>query len=506
MKDRHSSYPVLTEEMKKSTPNKECLSLIPDELVREFKAFVLDKGEKAVTIAAVDPDNQTLRRFTADRFGDAVSWFRASDEDIANVLRNYPRDFKAEITSLMEKNVGTNGYTTAVVERLIQYAIQENASDVHIEPTKNETVVRFRVDGILHKVLSFPKDTHQPIVARLKIIANLKIDEYRRPQDGRIEPEGLSNTSLRISTVPTLYGEKVALRLLDDSHENFDVARLGFSKEQVEILRRNIEKPFGMVVTSGPTGAGKTTTLYALMNLLEREGINISTLEDPIEYTLEQANQIQVNPRVGLTFTSGLRSLLRQDPDVIMVGEIRDTDTVGMAANAALTGHLVFTTIHTNDASSVLTRFLEMEVEDFVVSTIINLVIAQRLVRKVCDGCGKAEKISPAILKKIEERADVVSELSSRGMSINSLKTKKFRSGKGCDFCLGTGYRDRIGIFELLEPNQKMCDLVLEHASADKIRAVARESGLRDIISDGIGKILEGKTTFEEVLRTTRVA
>src|SRR3989344_55800 len=316
----------------------------------------------------------------------------------------------------------------------------------------------------------------------------------------------MPDTSIRISTAPTLYGEKAALRIMDDSHKNLTLANLGFSQAHEELLRRNAEKPFGMIVTSGPTGSGKTTTLYGLLNLLKKDDINISTLEDPVEFAVNGVNQIQVNPRFDLTFASGLRSLLRQDPDVIMVGEIRDSETVVMAANAALTGHLVLTTIHTNDAPSVFTRFLEMKVEDFVVSSIVNLVIAQRLLRKVCDGCGKEGKISPAVLKKIEERKDVVFELESRGINSNSLKTKKLRSGKGCDFCLGTGYRDRIGIFELLEPNQKMCDLVLEHASADKIRDAARESGFRDIIADGIGKILEGKTTFEEVLRTTRVA
>lgn len=503
--NRGTIYTSLPEEEKRRLPSSHALDLMPAELVREFRAFVFEAIENLpVKIAALSPENQSLRQFARTRLGEKIEWFKAENEDIEWVLQNIPKNIKADIDALTRIDGGTNGSITKIVDRVLKGALEEKASDIHIEPLRTITAIRYRVDGILHTVSELPREMHPSLVARLKILANLKIDEYRRPQDGRIEPEDMPHVSFRISTIPTLYGEKAALRLLNDSHKNFSAEKLGFSKENEETLLRNVEKPFGMIVTSGPTGSGKTTTLYALLSLLRKEGINVSTLEDPVEYSVAGVNQIQVNPRFDFTFASGLRSLLRQDPDVIMVGEIRDSETAVMASNAALTGHLVLTTIHTNDAPSVFSRFLEMKVEDFVAASIINLVIAQRLVRKICDSCSVNKKLDLSVIKKIEERGDVIKTLEKTGRNMGVLGKTKFKIGRGCDLCFKTGYNSRIGIFELLELNKEIHDLALEHASAGKIREAAEKHGFKDMLEDGIEKIFAGLTTFEEVMRVTK--
>lgn len=485
-------------------PAQDILDIMPPQLIEEFRAFIFDMKPEGVNIAAVNPNDASLRNFARSRFGEKISWFQTSAEDIAEILKLVPRNIGADVESLAAVDGGTNGSTTKIIDRIIKGALEERASDIHVEPLRSSTVIRFRIDGVLHTVVTLPRDFHSALIARLKILANMKIDEYRRPQDGRIEPENLPQISLRVSTIPTLYGEKVAMRLLDDSHRDLLIAKLGFSPEHESIIRRNIEKPFGMIVSSGPTGSGKTTTLYALLNLLKRDGINISTLEDPVEYPLGGVNQIQIDPRFEFTFSSGLRALLRQDPDVIMVGEIRDSDTVIMASSAALTGHLVLTTIHTNDAPSVFTRFLEMKVEDFVAGSVVNLVIGQRLVRKVCDNCAVTKKLDKILVAKIKERRDVVRALEAAGKSANEISNMKVRTGRGCALCLKTGYSGRIGIYEVLELDKTIHDLVLAHSTPERIKEEAEKLGFRDMLQDGVQKIFNGITTFEEVLRTTK--
>jgi type II secretory ATPase GspE/PulE/Tfp pilus assembly ATPase PilB-like protein len=503
-KKKKKKYPSLPKQFKWKVPPPSILDLMSLDLMKEFKAYVVGKNKEHVKIAALDPDDKALRTFVKERFGKNIFWYQLGKEDLEYILKTQKVDFKKDISGLVTRSNNGNGYTVSIVEKIIAYALSKKVSDVHVEPERTETVVRFRVDGVLHKVISLPKEMHIAVVARFKILANLKIDEYRRPQDGRIEPEGFSDTSLRISTIPTLHGEKVVLRVLDDSHKNLVPQILGFSEGHIDTLMNNVNKPFGMIVASGPTGSGKTTTLYALLNLLKKDGINISTLEEPIEYALKGVNQIHVRPNMGLTFSSGLRSLLRQDPDVIMVGEIRDTDTIVMASEAALTGHLVLTTMHTNDAPSALIRFLEMKVDDFVASSIVNLIVAQRLVRKVCDKCAKQKKLSAVVLKRIKERKDVLDLLEKQGKPFDKISKQKFTVGEGCEHCLGTGYRDRVGIFELLETNKEIGELILGRASSEKIKAVAEKHGFKDMLYDGLDKIFNGTTTFEEVLRTTR--
>jgi len=485
--------------------NKESSDLMPWEVIKEFKAFILEKNPEGIKIGAVDPENKSLQQYIRQRFGDNVTWSRITEEDLSSILKNHTYDFKTDILELISNSPATNNNIIKIVDKTIKYSFNKKASDIHIEPIKNEAVVRFRIDGTLQTMFTMPINVYQAVVARIKILANLKIDEYRFPQDGRIEPEDFYNTSLRVSTMPTLFGEKIAMRVLDDSHKNLSLSKLGLSEEQERIILGNIEKPFGMVIASGPTGSGKTTTLYALLQLLKKDGLNISTLEDPIEYILMGVNQTQINPRAKLTFPSGLRALLRQDPDIIMVGEIRDSETSVMATNAAMTGHLVFTTIHTNDAPSSFIRLLEMKVEDFVVSSTVNLVIAQRLVRKICKSCAKKRKLSPAIFNKIMERKDIVAALEKRKENlVSELEKHTFYVGAGCEECLGTGYLSRIGIFELLQPNKEIHDLILRHESADVIKSAAEKNGFQDMITDGIEKVFKGITTFDEVLRTTK--
>lgn len=504
---KEAVYNTDSQSFTNTTPPLDLLTLIPRNIIQELGCFVFEKNADTIKVAALEPKNPVMRNFMLKHFASQkIEFYKTDNEKLEQILKIFPRNFKEEIEELSQPSTGVNGNVIKIVDSIIAYAIAEKASDIHIDPLRNETAVRFRVDGILHRVSTINRDLHQAVIARLKILSNMKIDEYRRPQDGRIEPENMPDTSIRISTAPTLYGEKAALRIMDDSHKNLSLQSLGFSPVHEELLRRNAEKPFGMIVTSGPTGSGKTTTLYGLLNLLKKDDVNISTLEDPIEFAVNGVNQIQVNPRFDLTYASGLRALLRQDPDVIMVGEIRDSETVIMAANAALTGHLVLTTIHTNDAPSVFTRFLEMKVEDFVVSSIVNLVVAQRLLRKICGKCAKSRPLTELLIKKMKTRKDFMEALERNGKNISDMAKIQFRIGSGCETCLGTGYSGRIGMFELLELNPEIHDLILQHAPAEKIKAAAEKEGFKTMIHDGIEKVFAGVTTFEEILRTTRTA
>lgn len=482
------------------------LELMPRVLIEEFRAFIFEREPK-IKVAAVNHKNPALQQYLNKKLGRNLEWFQVTEEDIISILKNCKKDFKSDILQLASTANDSNNNITRVVDDIISFAFVEKASDIHIEPKRDEILIRFRLDGVLHTVCKLPKNTHPALLARLKIVANLKIDEHLHPQDGRIEPENFPDASLRISILPTLFGEKVALRILDDTDKNLSIHQLGLSEEQRDVVLENIEKPYGMIITSGPTGSGKTTTLYALLQLLKKEGVNISTLEDPIEYLLEGVNQTQINPRINLDFAVGLRSLLRQDPDIIMVGEIRDSETANMAANAALTGHLLFSTLHTNDAASAFPRLLDMKVEDFIITSIINLVIAQRLVRKICDHCAEMKKLDPIILKKIKERKDILAVLEEKEKGLaDSLKEREFRTGKGCEKCFQSGYIGRIGIFELLKPTKKIQALVLSHKSSEEIEAAAEKEGFKNMMFDGIEKVFKGQTTFSEVLRVTRNA
>ncbi|MBW2645017.1 MAG: type II secretion system ATPase GspE [Deltaproteobacteria bacterium] len=380
-----------------------------------------------------------------------------------------------------------------LVNLTLAQAVKARASDIHIEPYQSELKVRYRIDGVLYNTLALPKRVQSTLISRVKIMAKLNIAEKRLPQDGRIEIKiAEKNIDIRVSTIPTTFGERVVLRLLDKATMLLDLAEIGLVKENLLILRRIIQTPHGIILVTGPTGSGKTTTLYSALNVLNKPDINIMTIEDPVEYQLNGANQIQVNPKIDLTFAKGLRSIVRQDPDVILVGEIRDLETAEIAVQSSLTGHLVFSTLHTNDAASAVTRLIDMGIEPFLVTSSAIAILAQRLVRVICKEC---------------KEAYILDEESLQSMDIDGwemLQGKTIYRGRGCDSCLNTGYKGRTGIFEVMLMNDDVRNLILKTSDAGQIKKEAVKQGMSTLGRDGIQKVLEGITTLEEVVRVTR--
>lgn len=388
-----------------------------------------------------------------------------------------------------------------IVDKLFEFAYLNRTSDIHIEPFENQTLVRFRIDGLLHDIALIPKNLHRLIITRIKILSRLRTDEQRAPQDGRLRFKvGAEKVDVRVSIIPVLYGEKVVLRLLSAKVSEHNLEDLGFSPEELDMFSRHIKKPWGMILVTGPTGCGKTTTLYAVLKKLNRREVNISTIEDPVEYDIEGINQIQVNSKVGLTFAAGLRSIVRQDPNIIMVGEIRDEETAKISIDSALTGHLVLSTLHTNDAATTFTRLLDMGVEPFLVASTVNLTIGQRLVRKICDKCKREVKIDKEKLTLVRK------QLSANLIKKYNLDSpeKKFYIGGGCQECQDTGYRGRLGIFELLEMDNKIKEMIMGKANAVEIAKWAMEKGMVPMVEDGLLKAEKGLTTLEEILRVAK--
>jgi type IV pilus assembly protein PilB len=397
-----------------------------------------------------------------------------------------------------------------LVNSLLEYAIFENASDIHIEPTESETTVRYRVDGVLRSAMKLPRSVQAGVVARIKILANLKIDEHRLPQDGRFKVKTDEyGVAFRVSILPVYDGEKIVLRLLNESAQVLTLEQLGLQPEALEMVKRNVIKPHGLIYVSGPTGSGKTTTLYTILNILSTPQVNVSTIEDPIEYRMNGVNQTQVNPKIGMTFGSGLRALLRQDPNIIMVGEIRDEETAEIAAHAALTGHLVLSTIHTNDAVTVLPRLTEMRVPTFLIASTTNLIIAQRLVRKICPHCIESYTMSPRAINELGKQIEVnflLETLAAHGAIIKGQKVQDllFFRGRGCNQCNQEGYKGRIGIYETLEMNDDLARIIMENGTADDLHKHAIQHGFINMMQDGILKAKAGVTTIEEVWRVTK--
>ncbi len=378
-----------------------------------------------------------------------------------------------------------------LVNTVIKQAIEDRASDIHIEPFEKDLIIRFRIDGILYNMFTPPKKYQAAIISRIKIMSNLNIAENRLPQDGRIQLKvGGKDIDIRVSVFPTYYGERIVLRLLNKSDMKFDLDSLGFSKDSLSIFNELIKKTHGIILVTGPTGSGKTTTLYSVLTRLNTYDVNILTVEDPIEYQLHGVGQMQVKPKIDLTFAAGLRSILRQDPDIIMVGEIRDLETAEIAIQAALTGHRVFSTIHTNDAASGITRLLDMGVEPFLIASSVNAFLAQRLVRTICPHCKQAYKPDVVVLKDL-------------GIKSSQIQGKKLYKGKGCEKCINTGYLGRSGIYELLPITNDIRKLIMEHADAVAIKEKAIANGMKTLLQDGIEKALQGLTTLEEVLRVS---
>jgi type IV pilus assembly protein PilB len=484
----------------------ETIDLISEELARKYELIPVIKVGKHITCAMLDPWNIFALDEIRMRTNLTVEPAVATETEIKKALDEYygakgsmedlVKSIDDDVMSLEKgkeldveqlQDIGEEPVVIKIVNLILLEAANEGASDIHIEPEKEALKIRIRVDGVLREISPPPKHLQGAIISRIKIMSNLDIAERRRTQDGRftVNIKG-KEIDVRVSTLPMVYGENVVLRLLDISSALIGLMNMGFSKDMLSIYKKLITRPHGIVLVTGPTGSGKSTTLYASLNEINSVEKNIITVEDPVEYKLEGIRQMQVNPKVDLTFANGLRSILRQDPDVIMVGEMRDGETAEIAIQAALTGHLVFSTLHTNDAPGAVTRMIDMGVEPFLVSSSIIGVLAQRLIRTICPDCKKKYKPSK------EELADI---------GLDPGLDTEFYKGEGCDKCKNTGYKGRVGIYELMVPNDEIRNMMLRKASSEEIRKEALSAGMVSLKADGIKKVMQGIAAVEEVLR-----
>jgi len=492
----------------------EVLVLIPEPVARRFTVIPFDKKGGQLEVAMSNPLDLPTIQFLEDKSGMRIRPYMALAEDITKSISDqYSQNLTSEVTSALREVAQTRpgeqesvnapevireAPVANIVSQLLEYAMKSKASDIHIEPEEDKTRVRYRIDGILHEKIILPKGVHEALISRIKILSNLKIDEKRLPQDGRFTFNfGSDEVDLRISTVPTVFGEKVVMRLLPKSTTAPTLIELGLRGAALKNFEAQLTRPHGIVLVCGPTGSGKTTTLYSVLTKVATSKVNVLTIEDPVEYQILGVNQVQVNPGIGLTFASALRSFLRQDPNIMMVGEIRDTETAELAIQAALTGHQVFSTVHTNSASGAPPRLLDMGVETFLLTSALNVVLGQRVVRKICPSCRIETPLVPEVLENIKS---VLGNLLSPA-KINTLKIYK---GQGCQSCAHTGYQGRIGIFEVLIISVAVAKLILEHPPSQKIEEVGRAEGMITMKQDGYMKVLEGITTLEEVLRVAQ--
>jgi len=500
---------------------RDILSLIPEPIAQVHSIVAFDRDDEGVKIATLDPDDLQTIEFLEKKLNAPIRVHLTTPTSVKEVLKQFHKGLKAEFRDLAKGDDGKGATkdlkelaedlpVIRIVDTLLEYAIFENASDIHIEPTEKDTIVRYRIDGVLREVMTLPKSVQSGVTARIKILSNLKIDEHRLPQDGRFKTATEEQkVAFRVSILPVFDGEKIVLRLLNESAQVLTLEQLGLQKGAMEILERNIRKPHGMILVTGPTGSGKTTTLYTILNVLNTPEVNISTVEDPIEYRMPRVNQTQVSPKIGLTFAGGLRALLRQDPNIIMVGEIRDEETAEISTHAALTGHLVLSTLHTNDAVTTLPRLTEMHVPTFLIASTTNLVMAQRLVRKICSNCIESYTLTKKQISDLEKQIHF-SEILSTLQKIEVIakdqaaETLLFYRGKGCKQCNLSGYRGRVGIYEVLEVTPPIAQLILDNASAAKLMAAALAQGMVTMLQDGFVKAKTGTTTIEEVLRVTK--
>lgn len=489
------------------------LNLIPEPAARRYTIIPFEKQGEELWVAMADPLDIQISQFIEKRSGKRVKPFLAIPEDILKAIADqYSQNLTSEVTSALKEvqsvkpdeqletgpEVIREAPVSNIVSQLMEYAIKTRASDIHIEPQEDRTRVRYRIDGILHEKVLLPKGVHDAVVSRIKILSNLKIDERRLPQDGRFTfVYGESEVDLRISTIPTVFGEKVVMRLLPKSTGAPSLLELGLRGISLKNLESQLLRTHGIILVCGPTGSGKTTTLYSVLTKISTTRVNVVTIEDPVEYQIAGVNQVQVNPQAGLTFASALRSFLRQDPNIIMVGEVRDAETADLAIQAALTGHQVFSTVHTNSASGAPPRLLDMGVEPFLLTSSLNAVVGQRVVRKICPKCKVEFSATSEVLEGIKSVLGSVMPQSAK-MGV------KLYKGQGCDFCARTGYLGRIGIFEVLITNESISKLILEHASSGSIESQAKANGMITMKQDGFLKVLEGITTLEEVLRVAQ--
>jgi len=487
----------------------EIVTIIPKRIAVRYKIVPLSKENGTLTIAMANPlDVNTIDYIKEYTKLDVVPKL-ASEEDISNALSSYYEaggkiddilekvdvstvsDFGDEVNLSQLEAISQEAPVIQLVNMIIVQAIKERASDIHLEPNKRGLLVRYRIDGILHDIRMLPARIKPAIISRVKILSRMDIAERRLPQDGRFQLKfGAREVDLRISSIPTVYEEKIVMRLLDKSQGLISLENTGFTKTQLQEFRSMISSSYGIILITGPTGSGKSTTLYGALNEIDSVEKNVITVEDPVEYKLERVNQINVLPKINLTFANALRSILRQDPDIIMIGEMRDSETAHIAVQSALTGHLVFSTLHTNDAVSSLTRMIDMGIAPFLISSSVVGVMAQRLVRKICPKC--IEEYFPE--RGILDNLKINFEIPNRD-------NLKFYRGKGCDYCKNTGYRGRTALFEVVRINDEIRSMIMKNTSSNVIKDIAIKNGMRTLLDSGIQKVLSGETTIDEVLR-----
>jgi type IV pilus assembly protein PilB len=515
--------------LSKETIPEEVLQIVPEAIAKKYRIVAFDKSGTNLKVAMLNPDDLQTIDFIKKKTGLRIIPCLTTQESIRIVLKQYEKSLKAEFGDLIgtetekmtseapEENlekIAQGLPVIRVVDTLLKHAILQSASDIHIEPAEREVVVRYRIDGILHDAMSLPKDVASGIVARIKVLSNLKLDEHRLPQDGRFKIDNENyKISFRVSILPVFDGEKIVMRLLDESSHGLTLEKMGLLGNALEAIHREIRKPNGMVLVTGPTGSGKTTTLYTVLDILNTPEVNISTVEDPVEYRMPRVNQTQVNPKIGMTFAAALRALLRQDPDIVMVGEIRDEETLEIAMHAAMTGHLVLSTLHTNSAAAAIPRMLDMGAEPFLVASTVNVIVAQRLTRRLCAECREEYHLNKKEVESLAKSFDI-DEIMEFMRNEQTLKEKVGEKGnwekvafyrpKGCDQCGGEGYRGRMGIYEVLEMTPEMKKLVMQSATAEELEGFAKKEGMSTMVQDGFVKAVQGITSIEEILRVTK--
>jgi len=503
------------------------LGLLPEDISERFMAVPLAEVQNRLAVAMIDANNVQAVDYLANRIQRPLKVFMASEAGVRHVLEQYKTDLssvdKAAQASQAEakaeeasdvKTIVQDSPISQALSKILEYAVKSRASDVHVEPLENALKIRVRVDGVLREIMQLPKSIEPALVSRVKILSNLKIDEHRVPQDGQFTVKiAQKEVDLRIAISPVVWGEQIVIRLLDKSGNSFDIEEMGYAGRGLRVVRHGIKRPNGMILTSGPTGSGKSTSLYALIKEIKDDSVNIVTLEDPVEYKMDGVNQIQVNAEVGLTFANGLRSILRQDPDVVMVGEIRDGETAALAVQAALTGHLVFSTLHTNSAAGVLPRLLDMNIEPFLIASTVNTIIGQRLVRRVSTKRETYQSspietqnimatIGHLLPKTKEDVARVSQDLGYKDLPLAGQSA--YTLVRGIDTPQTPhGYSGRAGIFEVMDVNPDIQDLIVKRAASSEIQRLAVSQGMITMRQDGYLKALSGVTTIEEVNRVT---
>ena len=484
------SFKIPYADINSSPPYREQVLKIPEKEAKKLRIVLFKEGEKEVTVSTDIPTQKDLTASLSRLFpGKKVTLAYSLTEDVDETFIHYRKPLETQFSEIIKTS---RQVAPKIVGAIIDDALAFKASDIHFEPQEKEVNIRFRIDGVLHEAGRIHKDYYESILNRLKVQSHLRIDEHFKAQDGAIRfKTNKVKVDLRLSIIPTLDGEKVVIRVLSQYVKGFTLANLGLNPNDQKLLTQAAKKPFGMILVTGPTGSGKTTTLYALMNMLNKPGVNVTTIEDPVEYKIPGLNQIQVNKDTELTFSLGLRSIVRQDPDIILVGEIRDEETAEIAINAALTGHLLLSTFHANDAATAVPRLLDMAIEPFLLSSTLLVVVAQRLVRKICESCKYSETVKKEDLK---ERIPNINDYFDSS-SIELLR------GKGCKACGGSEYKGRVALFEFIYITPEMQEIILKNPSSKEIWDLAKEQGAHSLFDNGMDKVKEGVTTVDEVLR-----